>query len=338
MNIQSLPWFKFAHDAYLVSEFKAKANAFAKAAYLDLLCYAMKQTPALSLPNDDNVLAGWASLALDAWLQIKELVLSQFSFNQNDNRYYSPMLIELYSDTEQPQANEQQAPRKRSSSAERVARHRAKNKAIAEANKAVTHDVTPPCNTDVTPQTVTSNANVTPVTVTLGGKGGDLELRCDNLDKNIVVNTTVLNNQSVTPCNAVTPQQTTKFFMHFDFQIDENRFANILQKLEINVCKHTKQNLNNFISYYCTQSYQNTQEQWELHYAKWLERQREEVVEQPTTTSKPVADFIQPVKPLWESLAEQKQQQQATAKTAEQLAKGDEALAQLRKTLGLKAA
>lgn len=50
MNIQSLPWFKFAHDAYLVSEFKAKANAFAKAAYLDLLCYAMKQTPALSLP------------------------------------------------------------------------------------------------------------------------------------------------------------------------------------------------------------------------------------------------------------------------------------------------
>ena len=53
------PRFKFAHDAYLVSEFKAKANAFAKAAYLDLLCYAMKQTPALSLPNDDNVLAGW---------------------------------------------------------------------------------------------------------------------------------------------------------------------------------------------------------------------------------------------------------------------------------------
>ena len=75
MNIQSLPWLKFAHDAYLVSEFKAKASAAAKAAYFDLLCFAMKQSPALSLPNCDEVLAGWASLTLEAWQQIKHLSL-----------------------------------------------------------------------------------------------------------------------------------------------------------------------------------------------------------------------------------------------------------------------
>lgn len=337
MNIQSLPWFKFAHDAYLVSEFKAKANAFAKAAYLDLLCYAMKQTPALSLPNDDNVLAGWASLALDAWLQIKELVLSQFSFNQNDNRYYSPMLIELYSDAEQPQANEQQAPRKRSSSAERVARHRANKKAIAEANKAVTHDVTPPCNAPVTPQTVTSNAHVTPVTVTLGGKGGDLEFRLDNLDKNIVV-TDIVTNQSVTPCNAVTPQQTTRFKMPFDFNVSIEELQPFMAKLEVPITKHNSHHLNHFVAHYLATDFKNTHEQWVFQYAKWLERQREEQVEQPTITSKPVAEFIQPIKPLWEILDEQKQQQQANAKTAEQLAKGDDALANLRKQLGLKAA
>lgn len=294
----------------------------------------MKQTPALSLPNDDNVLAGWASLALDAWLQIKELVLSQFSFNQNDNRYYSPMLNELYNEANTEHYST--APKKqRSSSAERVARHRANKKAIAEANKAVTHDVTPPCNAPVTPQTVTSNANVTPVTVTMGGKGGDLELRLDNLDKNIVV-TDIVTNQSVTPCNAVTPQQTTRFKMPFDFNVSIEELQPFMAKLEVPITKHNSHHLNHFVAHYLATDFKNTREQWVFQYAKWLERQREEVVEQPTTTSKPVAEFIQPVKPLWESLAEKKQQ--ANAKTAEQLAKGDDALANIRKTLGLRAA
>lgn len=338
MNIQSLPWLKFAHDAYLVSEFKAKANAFAKAAYLDLLCYAMKQTPALSLPNDDNVLAGWASLALEAWLQIKELVLSQFSFNQNDNRYYSPMLIELYSDTEQPKANTQVTPKRAKTNAERQADYRARKAAEKEALRNAQN------NEVVTPQTVTCNAYVTASNVTcnekslhLGGKGGDLEFRLDNLDKNIVV-TDIVTNQSVTPCNAVTPQQTTKFFMNFDFKIEPSELEPFMAKLEVPMSKHSSHTLGNFISYYVTKSYQNTRQEWVFQYAKWLERQREEVVEQPTTTSKPVAEFIQPVKPLWEILAEQKQQQQANAKTAEQLAKGDDALANIRKQLGLKAA
>jgi uncharacterized protein YdaU (DUF1376 family) len=342
MNIQSLPWLKFAHDAYLVSEFKAKASAAAKAAYFDLLCYAMKQSPAMSLPNCDDVLATWASLTLDAWQQIKDLVLSQFSLNQQENRYYSPMLIELYSNTEQPQANEQQAPRKRSSSAERVARHRAKHK---QSNADVTPPVTPSCNADVTPKTVTCNADVTPSNVTLGGKGGDLELRLENLDKEVVVNKDFVTKQSVTPCNAVTPKSvtqhtTTKFCMPFDFSIQPSELEPFMLKLDVPMTKHSSTTLNHFVAHYLPKSYQNTRDEWIYQYAKWLKREKETPTENlPPQPTKLAAAFIQPVKPLWETMAEQKAQRQAAPiKDPQQLAAAEQALAQVRKKLGLKAA
>lgn len=130
---QNLPWLKFSHDSYLCSEFKAKASAQVKAAYLDLLCFAMKQQPALSLPNDDNILATWASVSIELWQQIKDLVLSQFSFNRQDNRYYSNMLVELYQPSNndspiQPTNTKKQA----MTNAERVAKYRAKQKLLAQ--------------------------------------------------------------------------------------------------------------------------------------------------------------------------------------------------------------
>ncbi|MBL0229454.1 MAG: DUF1376 domain-containing protein [Moraxellaceae bacterium] len=340
MNIQNLPWFKFGHDAYLISEFKAQASAVAKAAYFDLLCYAMKQSPALSLPNCDNVLAGWASLTLDAWQQIKDLVLSQFSLNQDDNRYYSPMLVELYSSpsnsTELTPHNsgELHQIKKRSSSAERVARHRAKHK---QSNA----DVTPPVTLDVT----LSNANVTPSNVTLGGKGGDLDLRLENLEKEVVVNKDFVTKQSVTPCNAVTPksvtQHTTTFCMHFDFKVEPSELEPFMAKLDVPMTKHTSTTLNHFVAYYLPKNFKNTRDEWVYQYAKWLKREKETPVDnlspQPT---KLAAAYIQPVKPLWETMAEQKAQRQAeaTAKNPEQLAAADAAFAEMKKKLGLKAA
>jgi uncharacterized protein YdaU (DUF1376 family) len=340
MNLQSLPWFKFAHDDYLLSEFKAKANALAKAAYFDLLCFAMKQRPALSLPNCDEVLAGWASLTLKAWQQIKHLVLSQFRLNQDDNRYYSPMLVELYSEANHETNTPAQPKRQRSSSAERVARHRAKQKALTNVTIAVTHDVTPPCNADVTPQTVTSNATVTPVTVTLGGKGGDLRL--ENLEKEVVVSKDFLNNQSmlnVTP-KAVTPSKTTKFFMHFDFTVEPSELAPFMAKLDVPMAKHTHQTFGHFVSYYVTKDFKNTRDEWIYQYALWLKREKDKPVDntlpQPT---KLAAAYIQPVKPLWETMAEQKAQRQAApVKDPQQRAAAEQALAQVRKKLGLKAA
>lgn len=350
MNIQSLPWFKFAHDAYLVSEFKAKANAFAKAAYLDLLCYAMKQTPALSLPNDDNVLAGWASLALDAWLQIKELVLSQFSFNQNDNRYYSPMLNELYSEKEQPQANEQQAPRKRAkTNAERQAEYKARKKGNGTGNGTGNEN----SNESVTASHTTSNEQVTPSneivtasnatgnekTLLLGGKGGDLDLEQDLNKDLVVVNQTVANNQNAHDiAKPATLQQTTKFFMSFDFNIEPIELEPFLTKLQVPMTKHTSQAFGSFVSYYVTKSYQNTREQWVYQYAKWLEREKQQPADNsPTTHAKPASEFILPVKPLWETLAERKAERESSAPKTETQAAAL-ALAQIKKTVGLKAA
>lgn len=340
MNIQALPWLKFAHEAYLLSEFKAKACAVAKAAYFDLLCFAMKQTPALSLPNDDTILANWASTTLEVWQQIKATVLAQFSFNQDDNRYYSPMLIKLYSDTNtEPQAS--QAPRKRSSSAERVARHRAKQKT------PVTHDVTPPCNTDVTPVTVTSNTHVTPSNVTLGGKGGDLEFRLENLEKEVVVNKDFLTKQSVTPCNAVTPksvtpQTTTKFCMHFDFKVEPSELAPFMSHFKVPMSKHTPNHLNHFVAHYLTKGFKNTRIEWVYQYAMWLKREKEETVDKSVDNlsaqvTKSAADFIQPVKPLWETLAERKAEREAQPPKNES-ALAALALAQIKKSVGLKAA
>lgn len=350
MNIQSLPWLKFAHDAYLVSEFKAKASAAAKAAYFDLLCFAMKQRPALSLPNCDEVLAGWASLTLEAWQQIKHLVLSQFCLNQDDNRYYSPMLVELYSEANHETNTPAQPKRQRSSSAERVARHRAKHKqSNADVTSSVTHHVTPSCNADVTPKTVTCNANVTPSNVTLGGKGGDLELRLENLDKEVVVNKDFVTKQSVTPCNAVTPksvtQQTTTFCMPFDFKVEPSELEPFMAKLDVPMTKHSSTTLNHFVAYYLPKNFKNTRDEWIYQYAKWLQREKETPVDKSMDNSLPkptklAAAYIQPVKPLWETLAEQKAQRQAeaTAKNPEQLAAADAAVAEMKKKLGLKAA
>jgi len=344
MNIQSLPWFKFAHDAYLVSEFKAKANALAKAAYFDLLCFAMKQSPALSLPNCDEVLAGWASLTLEAWQQIKHLVLSQFCLNQDDNRYYSPMLVELYSEANHETNTPAQPKRQRSPSAERVARHRAKQKALANVTTAVTHDVTPPCNADVTPQTVTSNATVTPVTVTLGGKGGDLDLKLENLEKEVVVSKDFLNNQStldVTP-KAVTSHTTTKFCMPFDFTVEPSELAPFMAKLDVPMTKHSGHTLNHFVAHYLAKDFKNTRDEWIYQYALWLKREKDKPVDKPQDNPSPqptklAAEFIQHVKPLWETLADKKAQQQAQQPKAES-ALAASALAQIKKSMGLKAA
>jgi uncharacterized protein YdaU (DUF1376 family) len=344
MNIQNLPWLKFAHEAYLVSEFKAKASAIAKAAYFDLLCFAMKQSPALSLPNCDDALAGWASLTLDAWQQIKDIVLSQFSLNPNDNRYYSPMLIELYSEASSENNAPAQQKRQRSSSSERVARHRAKQK---QSNADVTLDVTH----DVTHQNVTCNADVTPVTVTLGGKGGDLDLKLENLEKEVVVDT-FLNNQStldVTPCNAVTPKRvtqhtTTKFCIPFDFNVEPSELQPFIDKLEVPMAKHTSQTLNHFVAHYLAKDFKNTRDEWIFQYAMWLKREKDKPVAsvatpEATPNKTPTPLVIVDVKPLWETIAEQKAQREAIPpKDPQKLAAADSALTEIKKKLGLKAA
>lgn len=285
MNIQTLPWLKFGHDDYLASEFKAKANAFAKAAYLDLLCFAMKQRPALSIPNDDTVLAGWASVTLEFWQQIKDLVLSQFSLNQDDNRYYSPMLVELYSEIERPQqAEPSQPPKRAKTNAERQKEYKERKKGNVTGNTETNELVTPSnaeSNEPVTPSNATGNEKVTASNadfVTFGGtKGGDLDLRLENENKEVVV--VVRETVKQNPL----PTTTTKFSMFFDFQLQPANVDLLMKKLKVAPAKNTADNLNNFIAHYLGSAFKNTQTDWELHYVKWLKREKDKPIVKPTT-------------------------------------------------------
>lgn len=216
-QVTGFPWLKFGHESYLFGEFRAKANTLAKAAFFELYCHAIKQYPVCSIPNDDEVLAGWIEVSVAQWLKVKNLVLSQFSLG-DDGRYYCDMLTDLYTDSgdEAPnghdEAPSQKESKTRSSSAERMQRKREREAAEREALKnkecdAVVTPVTDDVTLNVTPNSVTSDAicdapsvtsdadvtvcdgNVTQAvvtcdtqTVTNEGVGGDLDL---DLDKKI---------------------------------------------------------------------------------------------------------------------------------------------------------
>ena len=113
-----------------------------------------------------------------------------------------------------------------------------------------------------------------------------------------------------------------------------------MAKLDVPMAKHTHQTFGHFVSYYVTKDFKNTRDEWIYQYALWLKREKDKPVDntlpQPT---KLAAAYIQPVKPLWETMAEQKAQRQAApVKDPQQRAAAEQALAQVRKKLGLKAA
>lgn len=279
MNMQTLPWLKFSHESYLFG-FRIGAKAAVKAAYLDLLCLCMKQTPALSIPNDDSLLANWLGMTVKAWQKIKPQVMTEFSLNADNNRYYSNMLVNAYNNEDQPTQEAKDA-KTAMTNAERQAAYRARIKAEQEAlqrNEAVTDSVTQrnaPSNNEVTD----SNADF----VTFGGiKGGDLDLNLDkNINKNqsVVVNTDSVNNSSATTA--------TKVLMSFYFEPDQDNVTKLIKKLEVDPSKNTAANLNNFIAYYLNKGFLNTQADWDYQYVKWLARQHDQKQQSIPSTQEP---------------------------------------------------
>lgn len=217
MNTQTLPWLKFSHESYIFN-FRVGTKAVVKAAYLDLLCLCMKQTPALSIPNDDKFLANWCNITLKAWLKIKNQVLSQFAINSDNNRYYSIMLVENYQDFDQEHTNNQQEPKQRAkTNAERQADYRARQQE-AQRNASNTS------NECVTPHNAERNES----NVTLLDK---------DLNKNININPVVLVQPTVeTPTTATTGPVCIDFF--------KPTLANLS-----NVTKHNEKTLHKFITY-----------------------------------------------------------------------------------------
>lgn len=334
MNIQTLPWLKFAHEDYIY-DLRIKANAVVKAAFLDLLCLAMKQTPALSIPNDDQFLATWLNMGVKRWLKIKNLVLSQFALNADNNRYYSIMLVEQYQqqdskpqETDRPVCPTQPA-KTAKTNAERQAEYKARQKAIQDQRNLVTLG-NETSNTEVTDGNVTSNADF----VTFGGiKGGDLDLIIENEDKNTVV---VVREQ------AQATTATPTILMSFYFEPDQANVSMLMEKLEVDAAKNNNDNLNNFIAYYCAKGFKNTQAEWDLQYVKWLKREKDKPkasLSTPTTTTEPKHTPVPVVigEPIWETMAKQKAEREAKPqKDAQSLAAGNAAFAAMKKTLGIR--
>lgn len=246
MNTQTLPWLKFSHESYIFN-FRVGTKAVVKAAYLDLLCLCMKQSPALSIPNDDQFLADWCDLTLKSWLKIKDQVLSQFVLNSDNNRYYSIMLVENYQDFDQEQTTTDQDTKKRAkTNAERQADYRARQQ---EAQRNAS-------NEPVTPHNEPRNeSNVTNL---------DKEL-----NKNININPVVL----VQP----TVETPTTGLVCIDF------FKPRLSSLS-NVTKHNDKTLHKFISY--NQGKNLPQTDLDKLYDYWLsiEKSAKTTTEQPKPT------------------------------------------------------
>lgn len=253
MNTQTLPWLKFSHESYIFN-FRVGTKAVVKAAYLDLLCLCMKQTPALSIPNDDKFLANWCDLTLKTWLKIKDQVLSQFALNSDNNRYYSIMLVENYQDTDQLNTN-QELPTRAKTNAERQAEYRARVKAQQEAQRNASNER----NNSVTQHNEPRNeSNVTNL---------DKEL-----NKNININPVVLVQPTVeTPTTATTELVCINFFKP------------TLSSLS-NVTKHNDKTLHKFISY--NQGKSLPQADLDKLYDYWLsiEKSAKPTNEQPKPT------------------------------------------------------
>lgn len=326
----SLPWLKFDHDQYFFSEFRAKANAFAKAAYLDLICIAMKQRPAFSVPNDDGALIKWLGISLHKWLKIKDLVLAQFVFNAEENRYYSQMLLDAYQCNQSTTQETELAQPQAKTSTHRVRKHRAlrqQNILTAEASNAETAHETRIETRIETPETLHEtecNVSCNAKTVSVGGtKGGELELK-EELKQEVVV----------VDAHETQKNTSTPFVINFDFQPQPSAISALITKLNVEPCKNTDENLNNFIAYYHVKNFKNTQAQWELHYVKWLKREKGNKL--PAFTA-PLPYMIE--KPLWELLAERKAAcESAPSKSVKSILASQTALAEIRKKLGIKGA
>lgn len=179
----SFPWFKFAHVEYLLDPEISSLSLEAQGALMRLLCHSARQYPFASLPNDmphlvkaagfllpDPLAKGYAKAYMRAE-HVVESVLDAAFIQCRDDRFYSPLLANELTADPRPvpvvpagqnipsaapastgQSTTPPTPvRKRSASAERVARFRANKKAVDSGVTA-----------NVTTESVTGNATVTP--------------------------------------------------------------------------------------------------------------------------------------------------------------------------------
>jgi len=92
-DLRGVPWMKLDTARLLESDFFAKASDAEFRAAITLWCKAWTQTPAGSLPNDDQILAHMCSVNLAKWKKLKGRALHGW-IECNDGRLYHPVIAE----------------------------------------------------------------------------------------------------------------------------------------------------------------------------------------------------------------------------------------------------
>ena len=214
MSTQSYPWLKMPHRQYLVSITYAALKPVERLAFLELAMYAHTQADN-QLPDNDSALAGWADMSVKQWLKVKANVFSEWLLK--DGFWLLPSWFVVESAPVVKRESEQDdEPKKAMTNAERQAAYKARqaelallaeqsnvtgNGEVTEGNGASNEKVTTgngASNEKVTTgngasneKVTTGNAQVTDVSLLLGGKGGDLDLDLkQDLELNQEVNTT----------------------------------------------------------------------------------------------------------------------------------------------------
>jgi uncharacterized protein YdaU (DUF1376 family) len=91
VDCTDLDSFMLNTERLLGSELVAMSSHAVIGAALLLWCRAWKQRPAASLPDDDKVLAGFASMHISRWRKLREQILHGF-VKCSDGRLYHPVL------------------------------------------------------------------------------------------------------------------------------------------------------------------------------------------------------------------------------------------------------
>lgn len=100
-DLRSYDWFPLYFKRLKRSSFWIRASGDVAKASVDLWCEAYEQVPAGSMPDDDMALAmacGFGRRDLDAWLEIKDDVMSAWTLC-SDGRWYHQTLCEIIMET-----------------------------------------------------------------------------------------------------------------------------------------------------------------------------------------------------------------------------------------------
>jgi len=92
-DLRGVPWMKLDTARLLESDFFAKASDAEFKAAITLWCKAWTQTPAGSLPNDDQILAHMCGINPAKWKKVKNRALHGW-IECNDGRLYHPVIAE----------------------------------------------------------------------------------------------------------------------------------------------------------------------------------------------------------------------------------------------------